>query len=260
MPSLTQTLLLGAAFSTIMMLFAWLFFFVTNRATIVDSFWVLTVTTLSLFYTLTPTLLTSSHFTLSFLILIWGIRLFFYLIYRFISYCEDPRYQYFKKRAVNRRSKFFLKIFLFQGFCAFLLTLPFAIYVRQILILGNIKIVGVIICIMAIIGESIADFQLAKFKKVNKGKADMILNKGLWKYSRHPNYFFEWLFWIGVTTFMYQQPFRLMILIPPILMFTLLYFVTGVKFSEEIMRGKKGPTFEKYLQSTSSFVPWKPKK
>jgi steroid 5-alpha reductase family enzyme len=117
---------------------------------------------------------------------------------------------------------------------------------------------GAIVWLVALAGESIADSQLKSFKSrpVNKGKVCQI---GLWRYSRHPNYFFEWLIWVAYFVFALASPFGSLSILCPLLMLYFLFKVTGIPATEEQAIRSKGEAYCNYQRSTSVFVPWFPK-
>ncbi len=129
----------------------------------------------------------------------------------------------------------------------------------QILIVQNepvdlnfISLIGVVMTFTGIVIESIADFQMSKFKLIsnNKGK---LMDKGLWQFSRHPNYFGDSLFWWGVFILSYGYTSNLLIIISPIIMTYFLMRVSGVTLLERQLRYKK-EGYEEYTNNTSSFI------
>jgi steroid 5-alpha reductase family enzyme len=109
--------------------------------------------------------------------------------------------------------------------------------------------------LIGIAGESVADYQLKQFKAdpANKGKT---CDAGLWNYSRHPNYFFEWLIWVSYFVFALGSPFGWVSLIAPLLMIYFLLKVTGIPATEEQALKTKGEAYRRYQQTTSAFIPW----
>jgi steroid 5-alpha reductase family enzyme len=109
------------------------------------------------------------------------------------------------------------------------------------------------------IGEAVADQQLHNFKKntANKGKTCQV---GLWKYSRHPNYFFDWLVWIGFATFAVTSPWGFVGILSPALILCFLLGLTGIPATEAQALRSRGEEYRDYQRRTSAFVPWFPKK
>jgi steroid 5-alpha reductase family enzyme len=118
---------------------------------------------------------------------------------------------------------------------------------------------GVAIWFVAVVGEGVADWQLKQFRAnlENKGK---ICELGLWNYSRHPNYFFEWLVWVGFFVFALGSPLGCATIYCPALMLFFLLRVTGIPLTEELSVKSKGDAYREYQRTTSAFVPWFKKK
>jgi len=119
-------------------------------------------------------------------------------------------------------------------------------------------VIAAVIMVIAFIGEQLADQQLYRFK-LNPEHHGKTMDQGLWRYSRHPNYFFEWLHWfaypiIGLAAGQY------LLWIYPLLMWLFLYYVTGIPFSEKQAIKSRGQNYLDYQQKTSMFIPRKPKK
>jgi steroid 5-alpha reductase family enzyme len=114
---------------------------------------------------------------------------------------------------------------------------------------------GIVVWLIALTGESLADFQLKQFK-TNPSNAGLICQSGLWKYSRHPNYFFEWLVWVGFFLFAWDFPGGCYTVLCPGLMLYFLLRVTGIPLTEEFSVKSKGDAYRRYQQTTSPFVPW----
>ena len=119
--------------------------------------------------------------------------------------------------------------------------------------------VGLLIWTISVLGESIADAQLARFRSnpANRGKTCRI---GLWNYSRHPNYFFEWLHWWSYVAIAWSAPYGWTTLLAPALMWFFLFKVTGIPATEAQAVISRGDDYKLYQQTTSVFVPWFPKR
>lgn len=116
---------------------------------------------------------------------------------------------------------------------------------------------GVLIFFVAILGESLADQQLEVFRE-NPNNTGKTLQTGLWRYSRHPNYFFEWLIWMGFALFAASSPFGWIGLLSPALILFFLFRVTGIPATEAQALRSKGDQYRRYQETTSAFVPWPP--
>ena len=111
---------------------------------------------------------------------------------------------------------------------------------------------------MALAGEALADRPLEWFKKDPKNRG-RVCQVGLWRYSRHPNYFFEWLAWMAFALFALPSPLGFLSLACPALMLWFLLKVTGIPATEAQALRSKGEAYREYQQSTSAFFPWRPK-
>jgi steroid 5-alpha reductase family enzyme len=125
--------------------------------------------------------------------------------------------------------------------------------------LGALEWLGFAIWLVGLGGESLADRQLARFK-ADRGNKGRVCAVGLWRYSRHPNYFFEWTIWIGYATFaLASPPWGYAGLLMPALMLHFLLNVTGVRATEDQALRSKGEAYRDYQARTSAFVPWPPR-
>jgi len=191
-----------------------------------------------------------------------GLRLGWHLSKRIIGEPEEGRYQQLRKDwggSGNLNLKF-LGFFEFQAILNAFLTLPMLIASFNDAPSLNVpEIAAAALFIIALIGESTADAQLAAFKRdpANKGG---VCDVGLWRYSRHPNYFFEWLIWIAYAVFALASPHGWIALAMPVLMLHFLINVTGLKATEEQALRSKGERYRLYQARTSGFVPWFPKR
>jgi len=190
--------------------------------------------------------------------LIAELRLGIHLWQRVIGHIneEEGRYEQLRKEwgAVADRNFFFF--FQFQAISNVILAIPiFIITANAEPKISMFEYFGVGIWLIAFIGEMIADRQLAAFKKdpKNKGK---VCDTGLWYYSRHPNYFFEWLTWIAYFIFALASPWGILAIISPAIILYLLTKVTGVPNNEEQNLRSKPLAYKKYQETTSAFIPW----
>jgi steroid 5-alpha reductase family enzyme len=117
--------------------------------------------------------------------------------------------------------------------------------------------IGAAIWAVAFLGEMIADSQLKRFKQNPQNKV-RVCNVGLWHYSRHPNYFFEFLIWVSFAIVALPAQYGYLGLISPVLILFLLFRVSGIPATEEQAIRSKGEAYRKYQQTTSAFIPWFP--
>lgn len=195
---------------------------------------------------------------LKYLVTIWGLRLSYYLLKRYQKKGEDWRYAAWKKEwGKNYIIRSYFQVYMLQGFFMVIIAFPFISTVENPPSFSIIQLFALLIFGIGFVFEVVADAQLANFKKnpENKGK---IMKQGLWKYSRHPNYFGEMLVWWGI--FFYVLPYtNVWISIwSPITITFLLTKVSGVPFLEK--KYKNNPAYRKYVNETSAFIPMPPKK
>lgn len=185
------------------------------------------------------------------MIALWGSRLAIYLFLRNLRQGEDWRYAKMKadwgsKIAVHA----FFKIFMLQGILMWIIALP----IMQIQFQASypFQIAGFILWFFGFLWESIADWQLFQFKKQpsNKGK---IMTTGLWRYSRHPNYFGEIVLWWGIFIFTIPYSDTWLILLSPLTISWLLIRVSGVPMLER--KYKNNPAYQEYIQNTNALLP-----
>ncbi len=188
----------------------------------------------------------------------WSLRLGFFLAIRFkrLWPAEDGRYSAYRQAWGKNAALGLFLAFEMQAVLLASLTLPFALaMVNAVPRFAACEIIGMVIFLIALVGESLADHELETFKKdpSNRGKVCQV---GLWNYSRHPNYFFEWLVWVAFFVFSLAVPYGWCTFYCPLLMLWFLVKVTGVKATEEQALRSKGEVYAAYQRSTSPFIPW----
>lgn len=192
---------------------------------------------------------------------LWGVRLAGHIFMRNRGKGEDYRYREMRHR---HGGKFwlisFFEVFLLQAFLMFIISLP--VQIGQISVqppgITVFDIIGLIVWITGFIFESVGDFQLARFLS-NPAHGGMVMNRGLWAYSRHPNYFGEACMWWGLFIMVTPVPFGMVALVSPLTITFLLLRVSGVTMLERDLR-KTNPKYDEYIRTTSAFIPWFPKR
>lgn len=186
---------------------------------------------------------------------LWSVRLAGHLAKRIVGAPEEGRYVELRQRWAGNRNARFFGFFQLQALLNVVLAMPLLIAcVNPTPRLHVLESTGVAIWLVGLIGESVADGQLAAFKRAASNHGG-VCDIGLWRYSRHPNYFFEWTIWIGYAVFALASPWGWLALAMPALMLHLLINVTGVKAAEEQALRSKGEKYREYQQRTSMFVP-----
>ena len=192
------------------------------------------------------------------LVSVWGLRLAWHIYQRHKGKEEDARYAVWRKdwgKWFVLRS--YLQVFLLQGLFLFLISLPILIINKNSITgFGFLDVIGVLVWLIGFMFESIGDSQLSKFIKnpANKGK---LMQQGLWKYSRHPNYFGEVTQWWGIWIIALSVAGGAFGIIGPITITILILFVSGVPLLEKKYAGRAD--FEEYKKRTSVFIPLPPK-
>ncbi len=195
------------------------------------------------------------------LVVFWGERLTIHLLVDRVlgGKPEDGRYvQMREKWKTNLNAKFF-GFFQFQTLLVVILSLPFSLAMLNTEQSVTVfDIVGAGLWLIGLTGEAVADAQLRRFKSRpdSKGKT---CREGLWKYSRHPNYFFEWVIWLGYGAFALGAPMGWIGLISPAAILFILTRLTGIPLTEEQAVKSRGDDYREYQRTTSAFVPWFPK-
>jgi len=244
------------------MLVVWLWAKKIKNAGIVDVFWALNfpiITFITYFFSdgfETRKLLICGMF------LIAEVRLGIHLWQRVIGHLneEEGRYQQLRKEWGAHAERNFFFFFQFQAISNVILAIPFFIITtNRAEELSVLEYIAVGIWLVSFFGEAIADRQLASFKRDpnHKGK---VCDTGLWAYSRHPNYFFEWLAWMSYFIFALASPLGILAIFSPIIILYLLLKVTGVPNNEEQNLRSKPIAYKKYQETTSAFFPWGKKK
>jgi len=242
------------------MIFAFILSIVFQRNDIVDFFWglgfiAIAVSSLSLggVYHWTQLLVTG-------LVVIWGTRLCSHIFIRLMQNKEDTRYATWRKEWMAEAPGYFytrslLQIFLFQGFLMLLVMLPVLLFnISFDVVLSPMFIIGGAIWLFGFVFEVIADNQLDGYLALTA--RPRIMKTGLWKYSRHPNYFGEVTQWWGIWLMTVMTVTGWIGIIGPITITGLILFVSGVPLLEEHFKDNK--TYQKYKMETSAFIPLKP--
>lgn len=227
---------------------------------IVDIAWGLGFVMIALFTLLTTKTFLPIQLLLTTLIIIWGLRLSAHIYLRNKGKGEDPRYKNWRKQwGKNVVIRSFFQIFMLQGVVMFLVAVP--IVIVNTTTRGDISLLGLFGLLVWCIGfffEAVGDYQLYRFlqKKTNKGK---VLKDGVWRYTRHPNYFGEVVMWWGIFLIaLSMTPLGLQAIISPIIITFLLLYVSGIPMTEALFATSR--SYAKYKKETSMFFPLPPKK
>ena len=194
-----------------------------------------------------------------FLVVLWGVRLAYHIFLRNRGKSEDPRYRKWRQQWGNQAViRAFLQVFILQGLLIFIISLPVTIIIASDRYpLSVFDVLGVCIWFVGFAFETIGDYQLVKYKRdpANKGK---IMTEGLWRYTRHPNYFGEVALWWGIYFVALSVPHGWATILGPMTITYLILKVSGIPLLEE--KYKDNPEFQAYKKRTSSFLPFPARK
>lgn len=197
-------------------------------------------------------------FLVNILVTVWGLRLALHIYKRNKDKPEDSRYLEWRKTWKNFFLRSYFQIFIFQGVLLFLISLP-VIFINYSTSnnFGTLDIIGFIVWVIGFYFETTGDKQLKEFvaNPINKGK---LMDKGLWRYSRHPNYFGEVVQWWGIFIITLSISGSFFTIIGPLTITILILFVSGIPLLEKKYKGRAD--FEEYKKRTSMFIPLPPKK
>ncbi|WP_426573144.1 DUF1295 domain-containing protein [Aquihabitans sp. McL0605] len=194
------------------------------------------------------------------LVAVWGLRLSGYLAWRNLGHGEDYRYRAMRKKWGDRFWWIsFFQVFLLQGALMWIVSLPvqLAATAAQPASFGPLAYLGVAVWTVGLLFETIGDAQLARFKadEANQGR---VMDQGLWRYTRHPNYFGDFCVWWGIFLIAAETGPGRWGVIGPVVMSTLLIRVSGVAMLEKTI-GKRRPGYAEYIERTSAFFPRPPR-
>lgn len=197
------------------------------------------------------------------LTMIWAARLAFHIGWRNWGK-EDPRYARLRVHAESLGKNYALysliHVFLSLGaMSGFAISFPLFLAQRtRVPDLGLLAMFGVLLFLGGLTLETLADIQLARFKR-DSANQNQIMQSGLWRYSRHPNYFGEILVWIGFFLIALETPWGWLAIVSPLTLLWVLLGPLGVGLVERRMKKKRPEAFADYARRTSVFVPWFPK-
>ena len=200
------------------------------------------------------------HLLTAGLVCLWSLRLGTHLfVNRIKGKEEEGRYKNLRAKWKTDLPKKFLIFYMAQAVSVVFLATPFIlVFTSPNSAIGSFEIAAIVVGIISISGESIADHQLQTFLKNpnNKGK---VCKVGLWRYSRHPNYFFESLIWLAFALLALASPYGWLGFISPMIIWYLITNVTGIPPTEEQSLRSKGDAYRAYQSETSAFFPMPPR-
>jgi steroid 5-alpha reductase family enzyme len=237
----------------------WLVSLALRNSSIVDIFWGTGFVIANwIYFALTPDGLMARKWLISVLVTVWGLRLSLYILWRNWGKPEDFRYQKWRQEhGAKWWWRSFFQVFVLQGVLLLIISAP--LLAAQMYATPGLTLLDWLAIPVWVIGfffEVMGDLQLARFKAnpANKGK---VMNQGVWRYTRHPNYFGDAAQWwsyylVALAAGGWWTVFG------PVIMTTLLVRVSGVALLEKTMDPR--PAYKEYIETTSAFVPWLPRR
>jgi len=253
--------LAGLLFAIVLMALVWRLAVRIGNAGIVDVAWSAGFAPLVLFYAAAGSGAPARRALIAAMVSLWSLRLGTYLYLRVSAHhpSEDRRYARLRSQWGAQANAKMFGFFQLQAALLALLSVPWLLVcVNPRPGLQAIEWCGCVLWMFALAGESLADRQLQGFK-ADPAHRGAVCQLGLWRYSRHPNYFFEWLVWVAYFVVALGSPWGWLTLYCPALMLYFLLRVTGIPLTEQLSLQSKGAAFADYQRRTSAFVPWFPK-
>lgn len=232
----------------------------TRNATSVDAAWALALGLLAVAYAFLADGEPGRRALVAVVAGAWAFRLAAYLYFTRVrgEAEEDGRYRAMRTHWGASAQHWFFVFYQGQAFLAALFSGFFLLAMLRPGPLGLLDVGGALVALFAIAGERLADRQLARWRAdpANRGRT---CRTGLWRYSRHPNYFFEWLHWWAYVLIAWGGPWSWATLLGPALMLLFVYFITGIPYTERQALKSRGEDYRAYQRTTSAFFPWFPK-
>lgn len=256
--------MLGFSFVFVFMImsFMWLFYAFFRKSSLIDIGRALCFFAIAIIYLILGEGYWLRKFFMMSMVILWAGRLTYFLTFRLIHKHFINHYAVIEKKMVSSSKisggslGIFYLIFILQGLLTIVLSLPFIIVSQNLSShLTSWEAMGAGVWIIALCGEILSDRQLLNFH-ADPDHKNQVLRTGFWKYSRHPNYFFEWCIWIGYALFAMGSPWGWISWLAPILMLYLLIYVTGIPLNEASALSSKGNAYRDYQRKTSPFIPW----
>jgi steroid 5-alpha reductase family enzyme len=232
----------------------------TRDATLVDAGWAFSLALLAVLYAVLAPGGIEHRVLIALLASIESLRITWLVVGR-IGHGEDTRYVELRERwrARGREQASFAVFFQAQALAAAFLSLPFLLAsFNEHDGLEALEWAGAALWVVAVVFETAADRQLAAFKRRPESRG-RTMREGLWRYSRHPNYFFQWLTWVAYALIALAAPYGWIGLTAPVAMLLLIVFVTGIPPAEEQALRSRGDDYRRYQRETSAFVPLPPR-
>jgi steroid 5-alpha reductase family enzyme len=250
----------GWAMAASLQLLLWRVSLTTRNAGIVDVGWACAFTVVIGIFIIAGPAPAGSWAPIAGVVVVWSLRLGAHLVDRGAATGpEEGRYLDLRRRWGLRADRRFLMFFQAQALLVAVLAIAFVLPFAALPVRNWLRVIGLIVAVTGVIGETIADHQLTRFKADprNRGR---VCDVGLWAYSRHPNYFFEVLVWFGYALYSLAYPYGALALIAPAVVLVSILRITGIPATEAQALRSRGDQYRAYQARVSAFVPWPPKK
>ncbi len=189
----------------------------------------------------------------------WSFRLVGLLAFRMIKGQKDQRYVELSEHWESGLGWKYFLFFQAQALSVAFLLIPVGLsYLAPVLSWTSLDMAGFLVFIIGIIGEVTADHQMVRFRN-DPSNRKKICNVGLWRYSRHPNYFFEWIIWLSYAIIAMNHPQGLLGWVSPAVILFSILKLTGIPPTEQRLLASKGDAYKEYQRTTSAFIPMPPK-
>ncbi len=244
-----------------LMTLLWLLSLALKDSSIVDPFWGTGFVVANwVYFALTPDGYPGRKWLISILVTVWGLRLSIYLLRRNWGKGEDYRYQEMRQKAGDRWWwQSYFQVFVLQGILLWIISAPLlaANYAATPARLTLLDYLAVVVWAIGFFFEAVGDLQMARFKAdpANEGQ---VLDEGVWRYTRHPNYFGDATQWWAYYLVAAASSGGFWTIFGPIIMTILLLRISGVTLLEKSLKNTK-PGYKEYVERTSAFIPWFPK-
>ncbi len=240
---------------------AWVVAWKVDNYSLVDAVWAVSIGLTAAGWLVTADGDPGKRWVAGILVGFWSIRLGGHLQARIRRAHpeEDARYAKLREVWKGREGRSFFWFFQGQAFSVLVLALPFLMIARDAGGWGVWETLGLIVAVSGIAGEGLADHQMSVFKKRNRD-SKAVCSDGLWRFSRHPNYFFESVIWLGFYLLACGSDYGWATIHAPALILFLLLRVTGIPPTEAASLARKGDAYRDYQRQTSAFIPLPPRK
>lgn len=259
--SLSQNLVTAALSIFVFMSLIYLLALRLKNAAVVDIGWGLGFIVVGMVLLITTQAVNPAAVVIYCLINLWGLRLTGHLAARVLGQPEDWRYAAMRKAWGKQYVwRSYLQIFMLQGLMMWLISLSLIVAFAagdSYLPSAGWLFAGILIWVLGFSIEALSDWQLANYKKSKSKSKPKIMDQGLWRFSRHPNYFGEVTQWWGIWLCVVSLPFGWLAIISPLTITWLIVFVSGVPMLEK--KYARNKTYQAYAKRTSRLIPWPPK-